>query len=172
MVSAVKVGGERLYRKARRGESVERCPRRVRVHSLELVSWRAGEHPEATLDVGCSAGTYVRTLVADLGEALGCGAHLAALRRTEVGGFSETDAIGLHAVSPRDLLPLRAVVAGLPSLEADEEAARRVAHGRPLPPVRWVAEGEPVAVVRHDDLLAVYARRGAALVAERVVGTS
>ena len=92
MVSAIKVGGERLYAKARRGEEVDRAPRPIVVHELELVGFSAGERPRATLAVACSGGTYVRSLAADLGRALGTLAHLATLRRTAVGRFTEHDA--------------------------------------------------------------------------------
>jgi tRNA pseudouridine55 synthase len=92
MVSAVKVGGERLYTKARRGESVEREPRAVTIHELELRELTGGETPLATVLVTCSGGTYVRTLAADLGRALGTVAHLASLRRTAVGAFDEAAA--------------------------------------------------------------------------------
>ncbi|MFN2489932.1 MAG: tRNA pseudouridine(55) synthase TruB [Actinomycetota bacterium] len=171
MVSAVKVGGERLYRKARRGEVVERAARRVTIHGVELVDFRAGQEPVATLEVHCSAGTYVRTLVFDLGETLRCGAHLAALRRLEAGGFSEAEAVALGDVGAQRLRPLTDVVRALPQLEADEDAARGVAHGRPLAGDGGVAEGRPVAVVRNGALLAVYVRRGRALVAERVLSS-
>jgi tRNA pseudouridine55 synthase len=92
MVSAVKVGGERLYAKARRGETVEREPREVTIHALELRELAGGERPVATVVVTCSGGTYVRALAADLGRALGTLAHLAGLRRTAAGSFGEADA--------------------------------------------------------------------------------
>jgi tRNA pseudouridine55 synthase len=92
MVSAIKVGGERLYAKARRGEQVDRAPRPIVISELELVDFSAGERPRATLEVVCSGGTYVRSLAADLGRALGTLAHLASLRRTAVGRFTERDA--------------------------------------------------------------------------------
>jgi tRNA pseudouridine55 synthase len=92
MVSAIKVGGERLYAKARRGEQVDRVPRPIVISQLELVGFTAGERPRATLEVVCSGGTYVRSLAADLGRALGTLAHLATLRRTAVGRFTEHDA--------------------------------------------------------------------------------
>jgi tRNA pseudouridine55 synthase len=95
MVSAVKVGGERLYAKARRGETVEREPRTVTVHSLELRELVGGDRPVATVVVTCSGGTYVRALAADVGRALGTLAHLASLRRTRVGSFDEADARSL-----------------------------------------------------------------------------
>src|SRR6266545_3163102 len=97
MVSAVKVGGERLYAKARRGETVERKPREVTIHALELRELAGGERPVATVVVTCSGGTYVRALAADLGRALGTLAHLASLRRTAAGSFGEADAHPLAA---------------------------------------------------------------------------
>jgi tRNA pseudouridine55 synthase len=121
MVSAVKVGGERLYAKARRGESVERAARPIVVHALELVDFAAGERPQATVAVTCSGGTYVRSLAADLGRTLGTLAHLAGLRRTAAGRFDERDA---HT---------------LPELEA-------LAGSRPAGP-EAVRLGEPEAVL-------------------------
>ncbi|CAN5633863.1 tRNA pseudouridine(55) synthase TruB [soil metagenome] len=171
MVSAVKVGGERLYLKARRGEEVERRARRVTIYSLELVGFRAGAVPQAALDVHCSAGTYVRTLVADLGEHLGCGAHLGSLRRIEAAGFTEADAVPLAEVTRDALRPLVDAVRELPRLEADEDAVRRVGHGRPLAARPDLGEGEEVAIVRDSTLLGVYARSGSVLVPRRVVGS-
>jgi len=85
MYSAVKVDGERLYKKARRGETVDRPPRQVRVDRFELTDWNP---PEVSVRIECSKGTYVRALARDLGEELGVGAHLTALRRTAIGSFS------------------------------------------------------------------------------------
>ncbi|MDP9207852.1 MAG: tRNA pseudouridine(55) synthase TruB, partial [Actinomycetota bacterium] len=99
MVSAIKVGGERLYAKARRGEEVERAPRPIVIHELELLGFAGGERPLATLAVVCSGGTYVRSLAADLGRALGTLAHLASLRRTAVGRFAESDAHTLEELA-------------------------------------------------------------------------
>ncbi len=169
MVSAVKIGGERLYRKARRGEDVERPPRQVTIESLDLVDLSEAP-PEATFDVRCSAGTYVRTLVHDIGAALGCGAHMKSLRRTEASGFSEADAIPLEDLAPRDLRPNLDLVRGLPRVAADDDAARLVADGRPLPAgSQAIAEDQPAAVVAGDRLLAIYTRRGDRLVAQKVL---
>jgi tRNA pseudouridine55 synthase len=96
MHSALKHEGRALYEYAREGREIERQARRVIVHSIELLSW-AG--PTLALDVRCSKGTYIRTLAEDLGEALGCGAHLAALRRTASGPLSIDDAITLDALA-------------------------------------------------------------------------
>src|SRR6266567_4454978 len=92
MVSAVKLDGERLYVKARRGETVERAPRPVIIHALELCGFQPGPPPLATVAVTCSGGTYVRVLAGEVGRALGSVAHLASLRRTAVGAFSEREA--------------------------------------------------------------------------------
>lgn len=95
MYSAVKVDGERLYKKARRGETVDRPPRQVRVDRFELTEWNP---PEVAFRVECSKGTYIRALARDLGEELGVGAHLTALRRTAVGAFSVADSWTLPAL--------------------------------------------------------------------------
>ena len=134
MVSAIKVGGEALYRKARRGEDVERPARRVRVDEIELMSFDGGARARATLRVRCSRGTYIRSLVADIGEALGVGAHVAALRRTKVGRLSETEAIPVSSVTPEALLPMERAVDGYPRRTVDEAGARALVHGKPLEP--------------------------------------
>jgi tRNA pseudouridine55 synthase len=134
MVSAIKVGGEPLYRKARRGETVERAPRQVVVTELSLESFEAGVVARATVRCRSSRGTYVRSLVADVGDALGVGAHVAALRRTRVGSFDEADAIPLDAISSTELRPMEAAVAGYPRRSVDDEGARALIHGKPLEP--------------------------------------
>lgn len=101
MVSAVRVDGERLHERARRGEVVEREPRPVTVHDFELRSFTPGSRAEAELHVVCSSGTYVRTLAHDLGRALGVGASLSGLRRTANGPFRLDDAHPLVEVRDR-----------------------------------------------------------------------
>src|SRR5262249_14926560 len=98
MVSAVKVGGRRLHELARKGEEVERAPRPVHVDRFEMTDFEPGSYPRADVVVDCGSGTYVRTLAADLGAALGGCAHLAALRRTRVGSFTLAEARSLDAV--------------------------------------------------------------------------
>jgi tRNA pseudouridine55 synthase len=169
MVSAVKVKGERLYARARRGESVERPARRVVIHELELRSFVPGVHSEATLEIECSAGTYIRTLVHDLGRDLGCGAHLVVLRRVAAGGFTEDDAVPLDRVSNDRIRPLLDVVTRLPRLELSDPEAALVRDGRPLANTGPLAPGEITAVVRGDRLLGVYRASGECLIAERVV---
>ncbi|HZA20377.1 MAG TPA: tRNA pseudouridine(55) synthase TruB [Actinomycetota bacterium] len=170
MVSAVKIGGERLYKKARRGEEVERAARRVTIHELTVTDFDP-DGPRATFDVLCSSGTYVRTLVNDLGEALGCGAHLESLRRVAAGGFSIDEAIALEEVTPGSLRPLADAVRDLPAIHVTEEDAERVGHGRDLPAVGELEDGACVAVHLDDRLLAVYRRKGERLVPDRVLGS-
>jgi tRNA pseudouridine55 synthase len=95
MFSALKHKGERLYKLAREGVEVEREPRPVTIHELTLLN---AELPEFELDVRCSKGTYIRTLAEDIGEYLGCGAHVTALRRTGVGAFDSTNMVTMQAV--------------------------------------------------------------------------
>ena len=89
MYSAIRVAGERLYEAARRGETVDRAPRRVTFRRLDVVEWRS---PALTVDVACSKGTYIRSLAHDLGQALGTGAHLSNLVRTWTGPFRLNEA--------------------------------------------------------------------------------
>ncbi len=137
MHSALKHAGKALYEYARAGVEVERAPRRVTVHRIDIVEWDdAPQAPMLTLDVHCSKGTYIRTLAADLGEALGCGAHLAALRRTASGRLHLRDAHTLEQLAAmgereRDalLLPADALLADWPELRLDEHEAGRFLTG-------------------------------------------
>lgn len=165
MVSAVKVDGERLYERARRGETVEREPRRVTVHDLVLESFEPGARARAGLLVTCSSGTYVRTIAHDLGRELGPGAALAELRRVANGAFTVDDAHTLEEVERAAdegrldalTLTLREAVRGMPIVTVDRGAARAVATGRSLPAAG--VDG-PFAVVLDDDrLLAIFADR-------------
>jgi tRNA pseudouridine55 synthase len=169
MVSAVKVGGEALYKKARRGEEVPRQPRRVTIHHATITGFASGDEPEAALDVRCSGGTYIRTLAHDLGAQLGCGAHLRSLRRTEAGSFTLADATPLVDVDEGSLRPLVDVVRDLPQLEVDADAAALITNGRPLDLDAEVEEGGIVALIRQGSLLALYRKQEDRLVAERVV---
>ena len=96
MYSAVKVEGEPLYKKARRGETVDRAPRQVRIDTFELRDWQP---PDLTFAVHCSKGTYIRSLARDMGAALDVGAHLTALRRTAIGEYQAADAWSLPALT-------------------------------------------------------------------------
>ena len=99
MVSAVRVGGERLYKKARKGEIVDRPPRKVRVDEFSVLSYDA---PDAKVRIDCSSGTYVRSLCHDVGERLGCGGALASLRRTAVGQHAVENALPLDQFADPD----------------------------------------------------------------------
>jgi tRNA pseudouridine55 synthase len=134
--AAIKQQGRPLYAYARAGQDVPRQLRDIEIRSLALRSWQP---PDAVIEVACSKGTYVRVLAADLGDALGCGAHLAALRRTSTGGFSLADAIPLdrlEAMPPAQRLallrPADALVAHLPRLEVDAGAGLAFVHGQPI----------------------------------------
>ena len=103
MVSAIKMNGVPLYKLARKGKTVEREPRLIHIYSFAMQGWR---HPSFDFRLACTKGTYVRTISADLGDALGCGAHLSALRRTESGAFHIDDAITLKGaleIPPEEL---------------------------------------------------------------------
>jgi tRNA pseudouridine55 synthase len=155
MFSALKVAGRPLYERARRGEEIERVARPVLIRRLEILDFRPGPAAEASFEVECSSGTYVRTLCHDLGAALGAGATLARLTRTAIGPFT------LQAATPPERLeelqqagiplpwiaPAQAV-AHLPSLTVSAEQAVALRHGR-----RIAAVSRPAApVVRLLDL--------------------
>lgn len=127
--SAVKVGGRKLYDAARKGEQLMAEPRPIHVESFELLGYEDGV---AAFRVVCGGGTYVRVLAADVGAALGCGAHLTRLRRTAVGPFDVSRAVAPDAA--RDLLGIEHAVAHLPRLDLDPEEAVAAGHGRVLGP--------------------------------------
>ena len=141
MVSALKVDGERLHEKARRGEVVEREPRPVTVHDLVLEEFRAGERAYASFLVTVSPGTYVRTLAHDIGEALGVGGSLTSLRRLANGGFTSDTAVPLDDVEAAGeqgnveklLLSPREALRAYPTVEVDRDQVERLVHGAWLP---------------------------------------
>ena len=138
MYSAVKVRGRRLHEAARAGQEVERAPRSIEIRRLDLLSFEPGPDgpPRARFRVECSKGTYVRSLVADLGEDLGCGAHLTALRRTRSGRFAIEQAIPLADVSPETaaaaLVPLAEAVGHLPRTVLPAALVPAAATGKPM----------------------------------------
>lgn len=164
MVSAIKIDGERLHEKARRGEVVEREPRPITVHSLVLDDWVAGERAEAAFLVTCSPGTYVRTIAHDVGEKLGVGGSLLTLRRTANGQFTQDDAITLDQLAEAGdeldglLRDLPQAVLGMPRVEVDVDEALAITHGKPGP-ARGI-EGA-YAVLHADTVLAIQRDRGA-----------
>jgi tRNA pseudouridine55 synthase len=168
MFSALKQGGVPLYKLARQGVEVERELREVEIHSLNF-DWI--KLPEAAFTVRCSRGTYVRTLADDIGEALGCGAHLLELRRTQSGLFLEAEAISLETLresaDPASLIfPLDRALAHLKGVELSAEGGRKLLNGiapqaADLPEgtlsslmaeeqVRLFVDGRMAAVARYD----------------------
>lgn len=127
--SAVKVGGRKLYEAARKGEPVEGPSRPIRVDAFEVLRF---EPPEFDFRVTCSGGTYVRALVADVGSALGCGAHLTRLVRTAIGPLRIEEAVRPDDV--REPLPVDAAVEHLPRVDLGAEEARVASHGSILGP--------------------------------------
>jgi tRNA pseudouridine55 synthase len=152
--SAVKVGGRKLYEAARRGEKLDAPPRPIRVDRFDVTGMR--EH-DADFVATVSGGTYVRVLAADVGAALGCGAHLTRLRRTAIGPLDVDEAAPPDA--PGALLPLERAVAHLPRVVLDDDEARAARNGSVLPPAG--IEG-PYGVYEHGGrLVAVYRDDGA-----------
>ena len=169
MVSAVQVGGRRLHELARQGIEVEREARPVTVHRFAVGDPVApGCFP---IEVECSSGTYIRTLAADVGTALGGGAHLRDLRRTAIGSFAVADAVPLEALSPERLLTPAQAVRDLVAVTADEPTAAAVRHGKVLPAERLGGSGDgPWAVLDGSGtLLAVYEPHRAGMVKPGVV---
>ncbi len=161
--SAVKVKGKKAYEMAREGEEVDLAPRKIQVYNLELLEWAP---PEAVIDVYCSSGTYVRSLAHDLGETLGCGAHLVGLRRTKSGRFTLRDAVPLRKL--RDafengswyqfLIPAAEALSDWPAVELGVDQVELVRHGHRVPGnpedhgwARGISEqGELVALLEFD----------------------
>ncbi|HUS66631.1 MAG TPA: tRNA pseudouridine(55) synthase TruB [Kofleriaceae bacterium] len=173
MYSAVKVDGRRLHAAARAGDEVERAPRPIDVRALELLSF---DPPRARFRVDCSKGTYVRVLVADTGAALGCGAHLTALRRTRSGAMTLEQSVPLGELTPERaaaaLVPVEAAIGHLPSARLSADLARAVSTGKPmnwndispeLPPAGVVAllapEGRLLALCEVDPEARIRYRR-------------
>lgn len=129
MHSAVRVGGKRLYELARAGKEVERTSRPIEIFELNFVEYQA---PELVFDVRCSKGTYIRTLAADMGQRLGCGAHLVGLQRTEVGNIALSDCFqltDLDAASAPDYLIDPKRVLGLPQIKLTSLQIQKFVNG-------------------------------------------
>ena len=136
MYSALKREGRPLYELARQGIEVERAPRAVTIHAIDCLDF-AGD--TVTLRVACSKGTYIRVLAADIGQALGCGAYLVALRRIAVGGLDLNGAVTLAELEALDeagragrLQPVDALLRSLPIMAVEGESAERFRHGNPV----------------------------------------
>jgi tRNA pseudouridine55 synthase len=162
-VSAIKIDGERAYKRVRAGEDVVIAARPVTVHELLVTDVRRdGPWLDADISVRCSSGTYIRAIARDLGDALGVGGHLTALRRTAVGPFVLEDARTLEELADDfDLLDISAVARRcFPAVDLDEDSARDVMVGRKLE--RALGAPGPVAVFAPDGtFLALYEQRGA-----------
>ncbi len=132
MYSAIQVGGQRMYDLARRGEHLDLAPRTVEIARIDVESWAA---PDLALTVVCGKGTYIRALARDLGAALGCGAHLASLRRTQVGALDISTAVTLDELRADParlaaaLQPPMSAVADWPSWTVDERDQQRLGNG-------------------------------------------
>ena len=166
-VSAIKINGQRAYKRVRDGETVDIPARRVTVSRLEVLDIRrtapGGDLIDVDVDVSCSSGTYIRAIARDLGTALGVGGHLTALRRTAVGDLTLADAATLEQLEERapDVvsLPLDAAARqAFPQRTATEDEARTLSHGGPLAPVGIVGpyavfapSGQVLAIVSERD---------------------
>lgn len=158
--SALHYQGERAYRLARRGEAVMLAPRTVTVYELAVDEVAI---PEFTMTVRCSQGTYVRTLAKDLGDSLGCGAHLTALRRLAVGAFRVDEALALAVLSEfgreelgKRIIPLSQCLPGMRPIKVGLAEARRLRQGQLLVcPAEDFEDGEQVRVLMDAELVAV-----------------
>lgn len=157
--SAIKISGRKAYELARRGEEVELGPRRVTIELLEIVAYQP---PDLTLQIECSAGTYIRSLAHDLGERLGCGAHLWALRRTRAGPFTLDQALPLARLEAgfsdgsweAHLLPAMDALRGMPKVPVGSEALERVRNGHPIAAL-GVADGLAAGIGPDGELVAI-----------------
>jgi len=135
MVSAIKVHGKRLYNIARQGKIVERTPRKIHIYNLELINFYKEKETKIDFRVACSKGTYVRALAADIGDALGCGAHLSRLVRTKSGMFKLEDSIRLEEVQadPKNaFLAIRSVddaLSFMPGIVINDSARKKFLNG-------------------------------------------
>jgi tRNA pseudouridine55 synthase len=161
MVSALKVGGRKLYELARKGETVEREARPVTIHRLEVLDFVPGAAAEVEFRVECSGGTYVRTLCHDLGAALGVGGVMSELEREAVGFFKAEDAVPLDELrSDTPLLPLGPALDHLPALVVEADQAARLAHGQFISAPDTVPDGPTRILDGAGGLLAIATVRG------------
>lgn len=159
MVSAIRVGGKRLYELARAGEEIERAPRSVTVSRFDVAP--ATDPGVVAIEVDCTSGTYVRSLAADLGSALGGFAHLRALVRTRIGPFTLKSALRPDDVSVGSLRPPIELVGHLRSIEVDSLTAAMIAHGRVLDRRDLGVTGDgPWNVTAAGRFLAIYEAHG------------
>ncbi len=152
MFSARKISGKRLYRWAREKKEVHRPSRQVRIHSIQVTRF---DPPFLDLDVSCSKGTYIRVLAEDIGRALGCGGHIAALRRTWVGKIGLDQCVGMDKVGEKGwedhLIDPNRALDHLPVLRLASEAARRFSHGNPISGLGATVPSNPQSPIRVVD---------------------
>lgn len=160
-VSAIKVAGQRAYKLAREGQTVELAPRRVRIERFDVLSVRhEGDLVDVDVEVDCSSGTYIRALARDVGAALGVGGHLIALRRTRVGTFGLDQAAGLADLAERPRLSYtldEACLLAFPRRDLSTEETEDTRHGRPLKVAgiegvyaATASDGRVIALLRDD----------------------
>lgn len=154
-VSAIKVAGKRAYDLVRAGESVELAARQVTVSRFDLLARREADgFVDLDVVVDCSSGTYIRALARDLGAALGVGGHLTVLRRTRVGGFDVSDAVGIEALDDAETLtPAGAAARVMPVLRVTAQEARDLRHGKRLTGQRDRLAATEVAAIDPDGML-------------------
>jgi tRNA pseudouridine55 synthase len=164
MVSALKVNGQPLYKLARKGQVIERQPRPVTVHRLDVLAVRLGEVAEVDVDIHCSKGTYIRSIASDLGEVLGVGGHVAELHRSQAGTFREDQSFSLEQlldargdggaeVLDQFLLPVDASLEQVPQLQLSETSCHYFTQGQAVMDVRVYRlgnQGDTVRVCRED----------------------
>jgi tRNA pseudouridine55 synthase len=179
--SAVKVDGERAYKRARRGEDVAPAPRKTMVYGIDLLRF---EPPEVEIEVECGKGTYIRSLAHDLGAKLGCGAHLSALTRTRVGPFKIDDAIGMEELEAafdrgdwqEHLLPMDYALLEMPAITLHIEDEKDIRHGQSvsidedrtetLPAIEdgmlcraYAEDGSLVGIIRYEAAMGMWRAR-------------
>jgi len=151
MYSALKHEGKALYEYARAGIEIER---KVRTITIQGITVNTLEHDVATVTVTCSKGTYIRTLAEDIGNVLGCGAHLAGLRRTETAGYTLTHSVTVEALEAMELaerdsllLPVDSAIKALPSVTLDDDASYYLMQGQAV----WVGKVAPKRLIKKSD---------------------
>lgn len=169
--SAKHIGGERSHRLARRGAVVAAPESTVRVYGIEALDWTL---PSLTFRATVSAGTYLRAIGRDLGDRLGVGGHLTALRREAIGALRVEDASPLACVTPAMVRPATAVLGHLPAVELDAEARAAVLHGRPVADQEASSRAAEaaVALIEGSELVAVARAEGGWLRPTVVLGTA
>lgn len=164
MYSAIKVNGKKLYELAREGKEIERKARPIEIYGIKIRRFLPPDCVE--MDVDCSKGTYIRTLCADIGKALGCGGHMASLLRTAAGAFAVDDAVTLAQLAEwaeqgqaeSHLLPMEQALAGFPKIRVSGRFTKLLQNGARL---RDYSFAEKPPALREGEIAAVYGEGGA-----------